>query len=82
MATKLLIEVAVILRNLLDGESWPMDVIHETRVESRPEMPVGELVQVGKKTALPFREACNMLIHSERVSFDNTFPHTLSSLAR
>ena len=69
MVTKLLIEVAVILRNLLDGDSWPMDVIHETRVESRPEIPVGKLLQAGNETELPFREACNKLIHSERVSF-------------
>lgn len=69
MATKLLVEVAVILRNLLDGDSWPMDVIHATHVESRPEVPVGELVQVDKTTELPFREACNKLIHSERISF-------------
>ncbi len=69
MATKLLIELAVIMRNLLDGDSWPMDGIHETRVESRPETPVGKLLAAGKTSQLPFREACNKLIHSERVSF-------------
>jgi len=69
MATKLLIEVAVILRNFLDGGSWPMDVIHETRVESRPEMNVGVLAEAEKERGMTFREACNKLIHSERASF-------------
>lgn len=36
-ATKLLIEIAVVLRNLIDGERWPLDVIHEMRVVGRPE---------------------------------------------
>jgi hypothetical protein len=69
-ATKLLIEVAVVLRNLLDGEQWPLDVIHEMRVERRPEKPVGLLrTSNGKETSLNFREACNKLIHAQRVSF-------------
>lgn len=69
MASKLLIEIAVILRNLLDSGSWPLDVIHETHVGSRPEIPVGKLAQVGTMTELSFREACNKLIHSESISF-------------
>jgi hypothetical protein len=69
-ATKLLIEIAVVLRNLIDGERWPLDVIHEMRVEGRPEEPVGELrAEVGPGAALSFREACNKLIHAQRISF-------------
>ena len=68
-ATKLLIEVAVVLRNLLDGEQWPLDVIHELRVERRPERDVGTLETASKETTLSFREACNKLIHAKRVSF-------------
>ena len=69
-ATKLLIEVAVVLRNLLDGEQWPLDVIHEMRVERRPERNVGVLQSANREeTALSFREACNKLIHAQRVSF-------------
>jgi hypothetical protein len=69
-ATKLLIEVAVLLRNMLDGEQWPQDIIHEMRVERRPERSVGQLQAAnGTGTALSFREACNKLIHAQRVSF-------------
>lgn len=69
-ATKLLIEVAVVLRNLLDGENWPLDVIHEMRVERRPERNVGVLQRLDRgETALSFRDACNKLIHSQRISF-------------
>lgn len=69
-ATKLLIEIAVVLRNLIDGERWPVDVIHEMRVERRPEETVGVLLEEGTSdTALAFREACNKIIHSQRISF-------------
>ncbi len=69
-ATKLLIEVAVVLRNLLDGEQWPLDVIHEMRVDARPEQTVGTLQTANRDEAeLAFREACNKLIHAQRVSF-------------
>jgi hypothetical protein len=69
-ATKLLIEIAVILRNLLDGERWPLDVIHEMRVEGRTEEPVGVLRAEGvSDAALAFREASNKLIHAQRISF-------------
>jgi hypothetical protein len=69
-ATKLLIEIAVVLRNLIDGERWPLDVIHEMRVEGRPEQPVGVLRAEGVSDAvLAFREACNKLIHAQRISF-------------
>lgn len=69
-ATKLLIEIAVVLRNLIDGEQWPLDVIHEMRVERRPEENVGVLHSKGAaESALTFREACNKLIHAQRVSF-------------
>src|SRR5690349_2549788 len=65
-ATKLLIEVAVVLRNLLDSGSWPMDVIHEMRIERRPETKVGILrVEGAAEEDLSFREACNKLIHAE-----------------
>jgi hypothetical protein len=36
-ASKLLIEIAVVLRNLIDSPSWPIDSIHEIRVKDRPE---------------------------------------------
>lgn len=69
-ATKLLIEIAVVLRNLIDGEQWPLDVIHQMRVEGRPEEPVGVLRAEGvPDSALAFREACNKLIHAQRISF-------------
>jgi len=69
-ATKLLIEIAVVLRNLIDGEQWPLDVIHEIRVEGRPEQSVGILRGEGlPDAALAFREACNKLIHAQRISF-------------
>lgn len=69
-ATKLLIEIAVVLRNLIDGERWPFDVIHEMRVEGRPEQSVGVLrAEGGADAALAFREACNKLIHAQRISF-------------
>lgn len=69
-ATKLLIEVAVVLRNLLDGDNCPLDVIHETRVDGRPETDVG-VIQEGTKneTSLCFRDACNKLIHAKQISF-------------
>lgn len=69
-ATKLLIEVAVVLRNLLDGGNWPLDVIHETRMENRPETDVG-VIREGSKAekSLQFRDACNKLIHSKKISF-------------
>lgn len=69
-ATKLLIEVAVVLRNLLDGDNWPLDVIHETRVDGRPETDVGVIREEKKKeTSLRFRDACNKLIHAKQISF-------------
>ncbi len=72
-ATKLLIEVAVVLRNLLDGGNWPLDVIHEGRVERRPETDVG-VIREGRKdeARLHFREACNKLIHAKKISFGMT----------
>lgn len=72
-ATKLLIEVAVILRNLLDGGSWPRDAIHEIRVDSRPETDVG-VIREGRKGQSPlrFREACNKVIHAKEISFGMT----------
>lgn len=69
-ATKLLIEVSVVLRNLLDGDSWPSDVIHETRVDGRPDTDVGVIWEDTKKeTSLRFRDACNKLIHAKHISF-------------
>lgn len=69
-ATKLLIEVAVILRNLLDGGHWPRDVIHEIRVDRRPEINVGVIREGAKaETSLKFRDACNKLIHAKQISF-------------
>lgn len=69
-ATKLLIEAAVVMRNLLDGEQWPRDVVHQMRIEKRPEREVGLLVwATGKEAALSFRDACNKVIHAQRVSF-------------
>jgi len=69
-ASKLLIEIAVVLRNLIDSGSWPMDPIHEIRVERRPEMSVGLLLEANKsQKELSFRESCNKLIHAERISF-------------
>jgi len=69
-ATKLLIEVAVILRNLLDGRNWPLDAIHETRVDGRPETHVGVIWEEAKmETSLGFRDACNKLIHAKQISF-------------
>lgn len=69
-ATKLLIEVAVVLRNLLDGERWPLDPVHEGRIDRRPEQSVGVLHVAGAaESSLSFREACNKLIHAKRVSF-------------
>ena len=69
-ATKLLIEVAVVLRNLLDCGNWPLDVIHETRVDGRPETDVGVILEGTKEELnLRFREACNKLIHAKQISF-------------
>lgn len=69
-ATKLLIEVAVILRNLLDNDSWPLDVIHETRIDDRPETEVGVIREGAKaEKRLQLRDACNKLIHAKKISF-------------
>jgi len=69
-ASKLLIEIAVVLRNLIDSGSWPMDPIHEMRIENRPEIATGVLTQEGKKPKdLSFRESCNKLIHAQQISF-------------
>ena len=47
----------VVLRNLLDVGNWPLDVIHEARVDDRPETDVGE-IQEGTKaeSSLRFRD--------------------------
>jgi hypothetical protein len=69
-ATKILIEIAVVLRNLSDGGNWPMDVIHEARVSARLESSVGILQENGKPDIdLRFREACNKLIHADCFEF-------------
>lgn len=69
-ATKLLIEIAVVLRNLIDGEQWPLDVIHQIRTEKRLEEYVGVLrTEEQADSALAFREACNKIIHAQRLSF-------------
>lgn len=69
-ATKLLIEAAFVMRNLLDEGKWPRDVIHEMRIEKRPERNVGLLRwATGKEATLTFRDACNKIIHAQRVSF-------------
>jgi hypothetical protein len=69
-ATKLLIEVAVVLRNLLDGGNWPLDVIHKIRVDDRPETTVGVIWEGTKEQKnLQFRDACNKLIHAKKISF-------------
>lgn len=68
-ATKLLIEVAVVLRNLLDGGNWPLDVIHEIRVDDRPETSVGIMREGTKEQKiLRFPDACNKLIHAKQIS--------------
>jgi hypothetical protein len=70
-ATKLLIEVAVVLRNLMDGDYWPMDLIHESRIERRPEADVGFIREAGAlEKPLRFRDACNKLIHAKKISFE------------
>jgi hypothetical protein len=81
-ATKLLIEVAVVLRNLLDGGNWPLDVIHEARVDDRPETTVGIIWEGTKEQkSLRFREACNKLIHAKQISFGMaTLPDRMSFL--
>ena len=69
-ATKLLIEIAVVLRNLLDSGNWPLDEIHGTRVANRPETEVGVILEESKQeTSLRFREACNKIIHAKKISF-------------
>lgn len=69
-ATKLLIEVAVVLRNFLDSGNWPLDVIHAARVDDRPETDVGIMREDSKQeTNLQFREACNKVIHAKKISF-------------
>lgn len=69
-ATKLLIEVAVVLRNLLDGGHWPLDVIHGARGDVRPEIGVGVLKEGTRaEVSLGFRSACNKLIHAKRIAF-------------
>lgn len=68
-ASKLLIEIAVVLRNLTDSPSWPIDSIHEIRVKDRPEESFGTLVTNEKNSELSFRETCNKLIHAESISF-------------
>jgi hypothetical protein len=81
-ATKLLIENAVVLRNLLDSGRWPMDPIHEIRVDGRPEKDVGVVRVPGTaQQRLSFREACNKIIHAERVSFGmKTLPDKMACL--
>lgn len=70
LASKLLIEIAVVLRNLLDNGNWPIDPIHEIRVSARPETQVGTVREAtANESTLSFRDACNKLIHAERVSF-------------
>jgi len=69
-ATKLLIEVAVVLRNLLDGGNWPLDVIHESRMDIRTEITVGVIREgIKEQKSLRFRDACNKLIHAKHISF-------------
>jgi hypothetical protein len=69
-ASKLLIEIAVVLRNLIDSGSWPMDPVHEVRVQERPEVCVGVVRETNKNEKdLSFRQACNKLVHAERISF-------------
>ncbi|MFP3549786.1 hypothetical protein SB861_03590 [Paraburkholderia sp. SIMBA_049] len=81
-ATKLLIEVAVVFRNLLDGGHWPLDVIHGARVDVRPEIDVGVLEERGRaEVNLGFRSACNKMIHAKRISFGmSTLPDRLNFL--
>ena len=72
-ATKLLIEIAVVMRNFIDNESWPTDPIHDIRVNRRPEVNVGVVrIQSQSDKELTFRDACNKLIHADRVSFGMT----------
>lgn len=69
-ASKLLIEIAVVMRNIIDSEQWPLDPVHEIRVQRRPEVSVGAVsVNSNTEKELSFRDACNKLIHAERVSF-------------
>lgn len=69
-ATKLLIETAVVLRNFIDSGNWPRDVIHESRIERRPETNVGTIKNGNEKIInLDFREACNKIIHAKHISF-------------
>ncbi len=69
-ASKLLIEIAVVLRNFIDSGSWPMDPIHKIRVERRPETNVGVVREENKKEkTLSFRQVCNKIIHAENISF-------------
>lgn len=81
-ASKLLIEVAVVLRNLLDGDNWSLDVIHEPRVDKRPETAVGVIREGAKEQKrLCFRDACNKLIHAKHISFGMaTLPDRMSFL--
>jgi hypothetical protein len=69
-ASKLLIEIAVVLRNFIDSERWPMDPIHDIRAQGRPEVSVGVVLEKSSnEKELSFRDACNKLIHAERISF-------------
>jgi len=80
-ASKLLIEIAVVLRNLIDSPSWPMDKIHEIHVKDRSEKSVGTIMVNEKKSELSFRETCNKLIHAESISFGmNSIPNKMDYL--
>lgn len=69
-ASKLLIEIAVILRNLIDNSFWPKDILHKIRIESRNELSVGIICEANKaEKPLSFRQACNKIIHAESISF-------------
>lgn len=69
-ATKLLIEAAVVLRNLLDGGSWPLDLIRQVRIDASPQFQVGGIREGDREEkTLGFRDACNKVIHAKSVSF-------------
>lgn len=81
-ATKLLIEIAVVLRNLLDSGNWPLDEIQGMGVENRPKTEVGVILEESKQEAsLGFRDACNKIIHAKKVAFGmRTLPEKMDFL--
>jgi hypothetical protein len=74
--SRLLIEIAVILRNDLDTRGPNFEGFSKN-----PRSIVGELREPKGIVDLTFREACNKIIHSEHINFDMHDPKSLREYA-